>query len=221
MPEDTPLRRACDRCHNIKERCQWLSGSDICQRCLRLGHDCQTLRPVQKLGRKPRSRTIRTIPFYGASSTQPLGGLSNDSPENAQSSTETDSNIASPPDTASTQRQTTEELSRIFQESPGLSEAEREILGICFGSVEASGMIAIPGKSVPANLSQHNCLTRPALADTLQANSPSDLPFTLNITSTCCRDSDRRSQSSKTAFSLVASLWRSTRDSPYRHVPEK
>ncbi|OQE32297.1 hypothetical protein PENSTE_c001G03779 [Penicillium steckii] len=51
-------QRSCDRCHHIKERCEWLYGDTECIRCVRLGHLCQTLRPVKKSGRPPQS--IRT-----------------------------------------------------------------------------------------------------------------------------------------------------------------
>ncbi|KAH8649973.1 hypothetical protein BX600DRAFT_529081 [Xylariales sp. PMI_506] len=47
------LPRACDRCHAIKERCCWASGSAQCDRCKRLRHECKNIRPARRAGRKP------------------------------------------------------------------------------------------------------------------------------------------------------------------------
>jgi hypothetical protein len=143
MPDDTPPRRACDRCHNIKERCQWTPGSDTCQRCLRLGHECQTVRPVQKLGRKPRSRTLRTIPLYGSSTSQPPGSLNNDSPEGGQSTTDrSEGSFASPADTYP-HRPAAEDITKIFDGVPGLDDAERELLTVCFAKSDACGQFTL------------------------------------------------------------------------------
>lgn len=59
---DTPCRsrRACDRCHAIKERCSWLPGSNICIRCIRLKYkDCRVNRPLKKAGRRRRPQIPR------------------------------------------------------------------------------------------------------------------------------------------------------------------
>ncbi|KAI0812967.1 hypothetical protein GGR55DRAFT_687854 [Xylaria sp. FL0064] len=45
--------RACDRCHAIKERCEWVANQSQCERCLRLRHVCETVRPKGRAGRKP------------------------------------------------------------------------------------------------------------------------------------------------------------------------
>jgi len=49
-------RRACDRCHAVKEKCRRIPGQNSCERCHRLQKPCQTLRPVGTAGRKPRYR---------------------------------------------------------------------------------------------------------------------------------------------------------------------
>ena len=139
MPEDVPSRRACDRCHNIKERCQWPPDSDQCQRCLRLGHDCQTLRPIQKLGRKPRSRPLRTVPLYGP--PQQPGVINEVSPEGPSSTDRSESSLTSPPDTY--QRYPSEDLGRIFQDLPGFDDAERELVTVCFAKSDAAGQFTL------------------------------------------------------------------------------
>ncbi|KAI1298365.1 hypothetical protein F5Y03DRAFT_367946 [Xylaria venustula] len=50
---ETELPRACDRCHSIKERCEWVLDENKCERCLRLGHACETVRQKGRPGRKP------------------------------------------------------------------------------------------------------------------------------------------------------------------------
>lgn len=47
--------RSCDRCYSLKERCQWPTNSDRCERCARLRSLCQTKRPVKKAGRRPKA----------------------------------------------------------------------------------------------------------------------------------------------------------------------
>ncbi|KAH6952199.1 fungal-specific transcription factor domain-containing protein [Fusarium avenaceum] len=50
-------RRACDRCHCLKERCFWQQGmASGCSRCLRLGFECLDKRPSKRAGR-PRLST--------------------------------------------------------------------------------------------------------------------------------------------------------------------
>ncbi|KAF7555399.1 hypothetical protein G7Z17_g2251 [Cylindrodendrum hubeiense] len=51
--------RACDRCHALKERCQWPQGPRECIRCCRLGFECESLRPLKKAGRPPRAELQR------------------------------------------------------------------------------------------------------------------------------------------------------------------
>ncbi|KAI0969473.1 hypothetical protein F4678DRAFT_438823 [Xylaria arbuscula] len=50
---ETELPRACDRCHSIKERCEWVPNENKCERCLRLRHVCETVRQKGRPGRKP------------------------------------------------------------------------------------------------------------------------------------------------------------------------
>ncbi|ETN45349.1 uncharacterized protein HMPREF1541_09180 [Cyphellophora europaea CBS 101466] len=143
MPADSQPRRACDRCHNIKERCQWSPDSDVCQRCLRLGHDCQTLRPVQRLGRKPRSQALRTLPLHGA--PQPPLGYG-DAPLDARSFTERSDSAshashASPAESADSPR--TRDLTKAFADMTGLSDAERELCSVCFAKSDAAGQFTL------------------------------------------------------------------------------
>ncbi|KAL2813432.1 hypothetical protein BJX63DRAFT_432015 [Aspergillus granulosus] len=51
--------RACDRCYAIKAKCQAGRDPAACRRCERLGHRCETLRSVQRVGR-PRTRYPRS-----------------------------------------------------------------------------------------------------------------------------------------------------------------
>ncbi|KAH7128921.1 hypothetical protein EDB81DRAFT_808503 [Dactylonectria macrodidyma] len=56
---ETQPPRACDRCHTIKERCEWMPDETQCDRCLRLQHVCETARPKGRPGRKPGRRRKR------------------------------------------------------------------------------------------------------------------------------------------------------------------
>lgn len=47
------LRSACDRCYQLKERCERIpTSAHCCVRCERLGLDCATVRPVRPVGRR-------------------------------------------------------------------------------------------------------------------------------------------------------------------------
>ncbi|KAH7321592.1 hypothetical protein BKA65DRAFT_512539, partial [Rhexocercosporidium sp. MPI-PUGE-AT-0058] len=46
------IRTACDRCYELKERCQRVPASAQCARCERLGLTCLAVRPVRPAGRK-------------------------------------------------------------------------------------------------------------------------------------------------------------------------
>lgn len=48
------VRTACDRCYQLKERCQRATTSADCARCARLGLACLTVRPVRPVGRRTR-----------------------------------------------------------------------------------------------------------------------------------------------------------------------
>lgn len=50
----TSVPRSCDRCHAIKERCEWSPGSVTCRRCTRLRHVCKSVRPQKPPGRRPQ-----------------------------------------------------------------------------------------------------------------------------------------------------------------------
>lgn len=63
--------RACDRCYQIKERCQWSTLSPSCVRCQRLGFTCTTDRPIRPAGRRPRRfKPLKyTVPALTTAST--------------------------------------------------------------------------------------------------------------------------------------------------------
>jgi hypothetical protein len=46
------LRTACDRCYELKERCERATTSAHCARCERLSLACLTVRPVRPVGRR-------------------------------------------------------------------------------------------------------------------------------------------------------------------------
>jgi len=50
------LGSACDRCYELKERCERLSVTSACARCDRLNQICLTVRPVRPAGRRPQHR---------------------------------------------------------------------------------------------------------------------------------------------------------------------
>lgn len=65
-----PRFKACDRCYELKERCERLLDVDACKRCARLQERCSTTRPTRPAGRRRRSQAHRaiTLPQDGASS---------------------------------------------------------------------------------------------------------------------------------------------------------
>ncbi|KAH7140405.1 hypothetical protein B0J13DRAFT_504623 [Dactylonectria estremocensis] len=67
MDGETQPPRACDRCHAIKERCEWMPDERQCDRCLRLQHVCETTRPKGRPGRKPGRRRKRLSTELGLS----------------------------------------------------------------------------------------------------------------------------------------------------------
>ncbi|KAI3321820.1 hypothetical protein HD806DRAFT_502031 [Xylariaceae sp. AK1471] len=48
------LRTACDRCYELKERCERATTSAHCARCERLGLSCLIVRPARPVGRRTR-----------------------------------------------------------------------------------------------------------------------------------------------------------------------
>ncbi|KAI0530435.1 hypothetical protein GGR58DRAFT_518487 [Xylaria digitata] len=77
------LPRACDRCHAIKERCEWMPNGSQCERCFRLQYVCETIRPKGRPGRKPGARVkqsfagVRSAPRKGKNTIHRDGRLSN------------------------------------------------------------------------------------------------------------------------------------------------
>ncbi|CAG8257238.1 unnamed protein product [Penicillium salamii] len=63
-------KRACDQCHNSKEKCRRPNTTMTCERCRRLRQTCQTVRNLAKAGRKPRA-TITLLHKLPASSLSP------------------------------------------------------------------------------------------------------------------------------------------------------
>lgn len=56
--------RACDRCHTAKERCARVDDSLDCERCRRLGHECENKRLLIKAGRKRRAVHVNFVKKY-------------------------------------------------------------------------------------------------------------------------------------------------------------
>ncbi|KAL3421665.1 hypothetical protein PVAG01_05821 [Phlyctema vagabunda] len=50
------MRSACDRCYELKERCERATTSAHCARCERLDLDCSTERPVRPVGRRKHDK---------------------------------------------------------------------------------------------------------------------------------------------------------------------
>ncbi|EHY52256.1 hypothetical protein HRR83_003179 [Exophiala dermatitidis] len=50
------IRAACDRCYELKERCERASTTSACVRCNRLSQICRTVRPLRTPGRRARHR---------------------------------------------------------------------------------------------------------------------------------------------------------------------
>ncbi|KAI0976956.1 hypothetical protein F4678DRAFT_129943 [Xylaria arbuscula] len=65
------LRTACDRCYELKARCERGSTATSCARCRRLGFACSSVRPVRPAGRRPQKRTISVS--NGPSRESPIG----------------------------------------------------------------------------------------------------------------------------------------------------
>jgi hypothetical protein len=50
------VKTACDRCYQLKERCERTPTAGPCERCERLGQQCLTVRPVRPIGRRANHR---------------------------------------------------------------------------------------------------------------------------------------------------------------------
>ncbi|KAI1750691.1 hypothetical protein F4782DRAFT_239873 [Xylaria castorea] len=70
--------RACDRCHAVKERCEWIPNVKQCERCLRLQHVCETVRPKGRPGRKPGVRGKRLSPGVRSARRTSSGKIDHD-----------------------------------------------------------------------------------------------------------------------------------------------
>ncbi|KAJ5712986.1 uncharacterized protein N7483_010167 [Penicillium malachiteum] len=73
------VKRACDQCHAVKEKCRRETPTVPCERCARLGQSCRTIRSPGKAGRKPQgarklSYTLPSTPISAA------GDMLNESP---------------------------------------------------------------------------------------------------------------------------------------------
>ena len=55
MPDKSHVKRACDQCHGLKEKCRRPDIKSPCERCSRLQKDCVTRRQATRTGRKPRN----------------------------------------------------------------------------------------------------------------------------------------------------------------------
>ncbi|KID81213.1 fatty-acid amide hydrolase [Metarhizium guizhouense ARSEF 977] len=53
MIHESQVPRSCDRCYAVKERCQWVADAVQCERCTRVGHMCESKRPIKRPGRPP------------------------------------------------------------------------------------------------------------------------------------------------------------------------
>ncbi|KAH9897144.1 hypothetical protein F4778DRAFT_245710 [Xylariomycetidae sp. FL2044] len=70
-PDSGPLLpRACDRCHAIKVRCDWMPNGTQCYRCCRLQHVCESIRPKGRPGRKPAHPPRITAPVEQSQDTR-------------------------------------------------------------------------------------------------------------------------------------------------------
>ena len=54
MVDNRRKKTACDRCYELREKCDRPSNDAVCARCDRLALECSTVRPIRKAGRKPR-----------------------------------------------------------------------------------------------------------------------------------------------------------------------
>lgn len=87
MSAPKPLKRACDQCHSVKEKCRRLSDNVSCERCDRLGHACRTSRNAAKAGRKSQVSRKVTYALPSSAEIKPAGYYAGASdPDSARSS---------------------------------------------------------------------------------------------------------------------------------------
>ncbi|PSN62189.1 hypothetical protein BS50DRAFT_650689 [Corynespora cassiicola Philippines] len=65
----TASTRACDRCYQLKERCQRVPNTSSCERCQRLSQVCSTVRPVRPTCRRTNRREKRASNLSSLSSS--------------------------------------------------------------------------------------------------------------------------------------------------------
>lgn len=82
-------KRACDRCHVVKEKCRWNHGQSDCERCKRLQAPCQSTRPIATPGRRPRAQLLKAASHRSSTSesSTPTNSLDGSDIEKATSST--------------------------------------------------------------------------------------------------------------------------------------
>jgi hypothetical protein len=68
MSAPKPLKRTCDQCHSVNEKCRRLSDIISCERRDRLGQACRTTRNAAKARRK--SQTSRKVTYALPSSAE-------------------------------------------------------------------------------------------------------------------------------------------------------
>ncbi|KAF2444895.1 hypothetical protein P171DRAFT_431682 [Karstenula rhodostoma CBS 690.94] len=80
------VRTACDRCYQLKERCERVSTTGSCERCERLGQVCLTVRPVRPIGRRAKHRGLSaqntsTLSKCRLRSVDPIGSWISNAPD--------------------------------------------------------------------------------------------------------------------------------------------
>ena len=143
MSSAVSSRRACDRCHAVKERCQWDVNKPVCLRCARLKHDCHLRRPQQKVGRKSRGRKLLDYSFYQSSRRSSESVTSPDigSSPSARSSTQSFGEVSTPD--YSNLPQSSYSPPREVALFGCLTPLEKDVLQHCFGAQEAVGRYTI------------------------------------------------------------------------------
>ena len=69
MLHDSQIPRSCDRCYAHKEKCRWHADGTKCERCSRVGHVCETKRPLRRPGRRSRTAALAKSPVVTLAET--------------------------------------------------------------------------------------------------------------------------------------------------------
>lgn len=149
-------KRACDRCHSLKERCCWLPNSTICTRCMRLRYnDCQINRPLKKVGRKRRPQISRKPILsmnsqngHSESVTSEDSGSSEQDSDTAMWSSSPGTTISSIPDASSIAETTVHipsinDLPNHLFPSDQIEPLEEYLWPICLGMTSPVGRFTI------------------------------------------------------------------------------